>query len=115
MPTVANALFAFTDGPETTVTELPGLANSLFYELPPLTEEETVALVRQPIPFTLVRDVAQYIYHITEGYPDRTHRLCHALYEHQHQYNLAQITVADVATIHKFAANGSGTSAVTHL
>lgn len=110
MPTVANALFAFTDGPANPVTELPGLGSSLFYELPPLTEEETVALVRQPIPFTLVRDVAQYIYHITEGYPDRTHRLCHALFEHQHQYNLAQITVADVATIHKFAANGSGTT-----
>ncbi|MCA9953316.1 MAG: SUMF1/EgtB/PvdO family nonheme iron enzyme [Anaerolineales bacterium] len=112
IPTTANALFAFTDSPEATVTELPALANSLFYELPPLTEAETVALIRQPIPFTLVHDVAQYIYQITNGYPDKTHRLCHALYEHQHEYNLAQITVADVATVHKFSANGSRPTAL---
>lgn len=112
VPATANALFAFTDGADTHVTELPSLVNSLFYALPPLTEEETVALVRQPVPFTLVRDVAQYIYHVTDGYPDKTHRLCHALYEHQQQYNLAQITVADVATVHKFSANGNGAAAL---
>ncbi len=104
----ANVLFSFTDSPEATATDLPILQNGLFYELPPLDEEETVALVRQPVPFTLVRDVAQYIYHITDGHPYKTHQLCHALYEHQHEYNLAQITVADVATVHKYSAkNGS--------
>ena len=104
---IANALFAFTDSPESHTPDLHALKEGLFYHLPPLDEEETVALARQPIPFTLVRDVAQYIYHITDGHPQKTHKLCHALYEHQHEYNLNQITVADVATVHKYnAKNG---------
>ncbi|VAW36016.1 hypothetical protein MNBD_CHLOROFLEXI01-2481 [hydrothermal vent metagenome] len=101
----AHCLFAFTDTPEMNTPEQPALQNSLFYLLPPLDEDETVALVRQPVPFTLVQDVAQYIYQITDGHPHKTHQLCHALYEHQHQYSLSQITVADVATVHKFTAS----------
>lgn len=105
---ISNALFSFTDGPDNSPSELPTLQNGLIYHLPPLNEEETVALVRQPVPFTMVRDVAQYIYHVTDGHPSKTHQLCHALYEHQQQYNLTQITVVDVANVHKFSAqNGS--------
>jgi formylglycine-generating enzyme required for sulfatase activity len=106
--TLASTLFTFTTTPDTDIQSLPILQNGLFYQLPPLNEEETVALIRQPVPFTLVRDVAQYIYHVTDGHPDKTHQLCHALYEHQQQYSLGQITVADVANIHKYSAqNGS--------
>jgi formylglycine-generating enzyme required for sulfatase activity len=94
-----HCLYAFTDTPE------PALQNALFYQLPSLNKDETVALVRQPVPFTLVQDVAQYIYQVTDGHPHKTHQLCHALYEHQHHYNLSQITVADVATVHKFTAS----------
>ena len=84
------------------------MQTGLFYELPPLNEDETIALVRQPITYTLVQDVAQYIYQITDGHPQKTHHLCHSLYEHQQQFNLNQITVADVAAVHKFfQANGS--------
>lgn len=106
---MAHCLFAFTDTPENNTVEQPELQNGLFYQLLPLNEDETVALVRQPVPFTLVQDVAQYIYQVTDGHPYKTHQLCHALYEHQHQYNLSQITVADVATVHKFTTvNGDG-------
>lgn len=106
---MAHCLFAFTDTPDNNTVEQPTLQNGLFYHLPPLNEDETVALVRQPVPFTLVQDVAQYIYQVTDGHPYKTHQLCHALYEHQHQYSLSQITVADVATVHKFTAvNGDG-------
>jgi formylglycine-generating enzyme required for sulfatase activity len=105
--TTARTLFAMTDK-ATNASELPALQNGLFYELPPLDERETVALVRQPVTFTLVHDVAQYIYHVTDGNPYKTHQLCHALYEHQQQYHLTQITVADVASVHKISAkNGS--------
>ena len=103
-----HCLFAFTHTAENSTLEQSALQNSLFYQLPPLNEDETIALVRQPVSFTLVQDVAQYIYHVTNGHPYKTHQLCHALYEHQHQYNLSHITVADVATVHKFSAsNGS--------
>ncbi|WP_420644131.1 SUMF1/EgtB/PvdO family nonheme iron enzyme [Candidatus Leptofilum sp.] len=106
--TTAHAIFAITSPKDGRADEHPALQNGLFYELPPLDEDETIALVRQPVTYTLVQDVAQYIYQITEGHPYKTQQLCHNLYEHQQQYNLSQITVADVATIHKFStANGS--------
>lgn len=112
--TTARTLFAITDEPNSSATELPVLQNGLFYELPPLDEKETIALVRQPVTFTLVHDVAQYIYHVTDGHPYKTHQLCHALYEHQQQYNLAQITVADVATVHKFSAKNGARALPTY-
>ena len=105
---IGSTLFGYADEADRLATEQPALQNGLFYRLPPLDETETIALVRQPVPFMLVRDVAQYIFQVTNGHPEKTHQLCHALYEHQHEYDLAQITVADVATVHKFSAqNGS--------
>lgn len=106
--TSAHILFALREWENGRLLEHPALQNGLFYELPPLNETETVALVRQPVTFTLVQDVAQYIYQVTQGHPQKIHQLCHALYEHQQQYDLAQITVADVAAVHKFTnQNGS--------
>ncbi|MCP4421114.1 MAG: SUMF1/EgtB/PvdO family nonheme iron enzyme [Chloroflexi bacterium] len=107
---LSHSLFAFADTPEASAPELPALQNGLFYQLPPLDEAETVALVRQPIPFILVQDVAQYIYNITNGHPYKTHQLCYALYEHQHQYNISQITVADVAAVHRITASNGDRS-----
>ena len=107
----AHTIFAVTDEGNGRITEHPALQEGLFYHLSPLNEDETISLVRQPVTFTLVQDVAHYIYNVTEGHPYKTQQLCHALYEHQQQYNLGQITVADVATVHKFA-NNNGTSAL---
>ncbi|MCB9009742.1 MAG: hypothetical protein H6656_20650, partial [Ardenticatenaceae bacterium] len=112
--TFARTIFAITEQPDQPATELPLLQNCIFYRLPPLNKEETVALVRQPVPFTLVQDVAQYIYHVTDGHPYKTHQLCHALYEHQQQYNLGQITVADVATVHKLSTQNGAKSLPTY-
>lgn len=112
--TKARTLFAIADEPNHTAAELPTLSEGLFYQLPPLDETETIALVRQPVPFTLVQDVAQYIYHVTDGHPYKTHQLCHALYEHQQQYDLTQITVADVATVHKFSAKNGNSPLPTY-
>lgn len=109
--TTARTLFAIADEPNDQAADLP---DSLIYHLPPLDEDETVALVRQPVPFTLVQDVAQYIYHVTAGYPHKTHQLCHALYEHQQQYNLSQITVADVAAVHKFTTKNGDSPLPTY-
>lgn len=112
--TSACTIFALTAESNGRLTEHPALENGVFYELPPLDENETIALVRQPVAFTLVQDVAKYIYHVTEGHPDRTHQLCHALYEHQQQYHLAQITVADVATVHKFSSSNGAAALPTY-
>ncbi|GJM40559.1 MAG: hypothetical protein DHS20C20_08410 [Ardenticatenaceae bacterium] len=104
----AHAIFALTSSENSQIEENPALQNGLFYELPPLDEDETIALVRQPVTYTLVQDVAQYIYKITEGHPYKTQQLCHNLFIHQQEYNLNQITVADVASVHKFStSNGS--------
>ncbi|MEZ4594198.1 MAG: formylglycine-generating enzyme family protein [Chloroflexota bacterium] len=106
--TSAHVIFALTDPEDGRLPEYPALKNGLFYQLPPLDEAETVALVRQPVTFTLVQDVAQYIYQVTHGHPQKVHQLCHALYEHQQTYDLAQITIADVAALHKLTnQNGS--------
>ncbi len=112
--TTARTLFAIFDEPGNSVTSLTALQDGLFYQLPPLDEDETIALVRQPVPFTLVQDVAQYIYQVTAGHPYKTHQLCHALYEHQQQYDLAQITVADVAAVHKFSTKNGASPLPTY-
>ncbi|MCA9916845.1 MAG: SUMF1/EgtB/PvdO family nonheme iron enzyme [Anaerolineales bacterium] len=100
--TTAHTIFALSDDENGRLLKHPAVQHGLLYELPPLDEDETIALVRQPVPFTVVQDVAHYVYQITQGHPQKTHQICHALYEHQQAYNLNQITVADVATVHKF-------------
>ncbi|WP_420631222.1 formylglycine-generating enzyme family protein [Candidatus Leptofilum sp.] len=114
--TTAHVIFAITssDKDQDHIIEHLALQDGLFYELPPLDEDETIALVRQPVTYTLVQDVAQYIYQITKGHPHKTQQLCHNLYEHQQQYNLSQITVADVATVHKFSSSNGSSALPTY-
>jgi len=86
----------------------PFLENARLYEIGPLADEAAMALVRQPINYTIVKDVAQYIVDLTDGRPYETQRLCHALYERQRQLNLSHITVADVAAVKKTALSTNG-------
>ena len=90
----------------------PFLENARLYEIGPLTDEAAIALVRQPINYTIVKDVAQYIVDLTDGRPYETQRLCHALYERQQQLNLSHITVADVAAVKKAALDIDGATPV---
>lgn len=77
------------------------LQNAPTYELGPLTLEETTRLTREPVNYTIVQDVATYIYQLTNGYPYQIHTICQLLFDYQQQHQLKQITVADVALVQK--------------
>ncbi|MCP5094632.1 MAG: SUMF1/EgtB/PvdO family nonheme iron enzyme, partial [Chloroflexi bacterium] len=80
---------------------LPYLKIADIQDVGPLSKDDAFALLTQPVTYTLVRDVADYIYEITNGYPTEIHTICHALFEHHQKYGLVHITVADVAMAHK--------------
>lgn len=84
---------------EHTQPEPPIFENAHLLPLTKLSQEETIALIRQPVSYTVIQDVAQYIYRLTNGHPYDTQLICHALYNHQQKYNLRQITIADVVFI----------------
>ena len=73
--------------------------NSL--QIGPLSNESALMFTRQPIHYTIVHDVAQYIYDLTGGYPAELQKLCSALFERQQKDDLTHITVADVALVKK--------------
>lgn len=67
-----------------------------------LTQQEAVTLIREPVmtSYTLVQEVARYIFTLTGGHPYALQLYGHALYERQAVYKLRQITVADVVAVH---------------
>jgi formylglycine-generating enzyme required for sulfatase activity len=84
----------------TGVPELhPFLQDTHNYLIESLSPEEAMALIREPVRYTIVKDVAQYIYTLTEGHPYDLQRVCHALYERQKEHSLQQITIADVVLV----------------
>ncbi len=66
-----------------------------------LSLKAATALIRQPISYTVVQDVAHYIYELTEGYPFTLQLFGYALYERQAKLNLRTITVADVVAVRR--------------
>ncbi|RMG98979.1 MAG: ATP-binding protein, partial [Chloroflexi bacterium] len=68
-------------------------------EIGPLSQEAALELIRQPVEYIIVKDVAEYIYRLTEGYPEKIHQICHTLFEHHLENQLHQVTIADVAII----------------
>lgn len=71
--------------------------------LGPLTLEETTQFVRQPVPFTVVKEVVEYIHHLTEGKPVQLHALCHAIFEYQQEKGIKLITISDITHMLKSA------------
>lgn len=69
--------------------------------IPPLSYENASHLIRYPVSYTVVKDVVDYIYQITQGHPYDIQLLCHALYERYQLRNLGQVTVADVIQVKK--------------
>lgn len=67
--------------------------------VPPLSLAAAAALIRQPVSYTVVQDVVQYIYELTDGQPWMLQIYGHALYERQAAQNLRTITVADVVAV----------------
>ncbi|MEZ4641244.1 MAG: SUMF1/EgtB/PvdO family nonheme iron enzyme [Chloroflexota bacterium] len=95
-------LYALETSPEAVLSEqLTFLSEAQYYELAPLSPEMATALIREPVRYTVVKDVASYIYDLTAGQPHQIQILCHALYERQVQYGLSQITVADVVAVYR--------------
>lgn len=65
----------------------------------PFTREETAQFIQQPLRLTIVEDVYNYIYALTEGNPKQLHILCHAIFDYYQERNLQQLTRADVAYV----------------
>ncbi|MCB8944209.1 MAG: SUMF1/EgtB/PvdO family nonheme iron enzyme [Ardenticatenaceae bacterium] len=81
----------------------PLLQNAHGYQLENLPLDEAITLMREPVRYTLVKAVAEYIYTLTNGHPYDLQRVCQALYERHQEHNLQQITIADVVFIKTFA------------
>lgn len=91
---------------ETTETLLSETAQAIFdqaqvYDVGPLATEDTISLVRQPAPFTIFQDVAEYIARLTQNRPYETQLICHGLFKRQQRLNLGLITVADVKAVRR--------------
>lgn len=99
------ALYALETSAVAAVSEQLAFFNEAqYYELTPFNSEVAASLICEPVHYTIVKDVANYIYGLTQGYPHQIQILCHALYERQAQYGLRQITVVDVVAVHRALA-----------
>ncbi len=67
----------------------------------PLSLSAATALIRQPVSFTVVQDVAEYIYKLTGGHPLALQLYGHALFARQAAQNLRTITIADVVGVRR--------------
>ncbi|MBE2198591.1 MAG: SUMF1/EgtB/PvdO family nonheme iron enzyme [Anaerolinea sp.] len=95
-------LYALETSPVAVLSEQVAFLNEAqYYELLPFRPEVAAALVREPVPYMVVQEVANYIYELTAGHPYQLQVLCHALYERQVEYGLSQMTVADVALVYR--------------
>ncbi|MCA9972845.1 MAG: formylglycine-generating enzyme family protein [Anaerolineales bacterium] len=77
------------------------LADVPTFELGPLDQDAAMALICDPMPQILVKDVARYIFSLVGGHPQRIQLLCHRLVARQQQQGLRHLTVADVAAEHR--------------
>ncbi len=96
---LAACLFAFEDSTAHQASQESVFEDARMWKLGTLPKEETIQLIRQPVNYILVQDVAHYIYDLTQGQPYYTQKICANLYKRQQKYNLQQITVADVAAV----------------
>lgn len=106
---------------------IPGEQFSSFDELPfaqwvqsisvhPLTKEEVSTIVRDPVDYIIVQDVAHYIFELTEGHPAKIQQLCFDLFEYQQKHDLQHITVADIIMLQKqLAERGEGRNTAVSL
>lgn len=95
---LAACLFTY----ENSADPLPetGFNDAQIYEVGPLSTEATIEMVRQPVPYKIFKNVAEYIASLTQNKPYETQLICQALYQRQQNLNLGFITVADVKAVH---------------
>ncbi len=96
---LAACIFAFEDTEQYQAPTEAVFEDARMWELGLLSQEDTIQLIRQPISYLLVQNVANYIFDITQGQPYYTQKICGELYERQQKYGLQQITVADVMAV----------------
>lgn len=71
------------------------------YDVGPLEPEEAIGLVRQPMNFTIFKNVAEYIASLSQNHPYETQLICQKLYERRQQLKLNFVTVADVKAVQR--------------
>ncbi|MCB9004154.1 MAG: SUMF1/EgtB/PvdO family nonheme iron enzyme [Ardenticatenaceae bacterium] len=112
------ALFTLAQTSDTALRQALSFLNEADRQtVEPLSLRAAMALIRQPVTYTVVQDVARYIHELTGGKPHEVQMVCHALYERQVQYQLRTITVADVVAVWRDmqAAMPVGTAVSTPL
>lgn len=72
------------------------LADACVHRVAPLEADDAITLMREPAAYTIVNDVAHYIYQLTAGHPARLQQLCRVLNQQQQQQSWQQLTIADV-------------------
>ena len=96
---MAACLFTWQGDEASLLQTHPDCQSARIIEIGPLSKEAAIALIRQPVNYIIVRDVALYIYQLTGGRPYALQKICHALYERQYRLQLNQITAADVNAV----------------
>lgn len=71
------------------------------YDVGPLTDEDTLALIRHPMNYAIFKNVAEYVATLTKNYPYETQLICQELYERRQRLKLNLITVADVKAVQR--------------
>lgn len=61
-----------------------------------LTRAETLALMRQPVPYRVPTMIADYVHALTKGHPGDIQTICSALFRRAQSRSISQLTLADV-------------------
>jgi hypothetical protein len=64
-----------------------------------LTRAETLALMRQPVPYRVPTMVADYVHALTRGHPGDIQTICSALFRRAQSRPIGQLTLADVLAV----------------
>jgi formylglycine-generating enzyme required for sulfatase activity len=93
-------IFTCTASGKAAMTQhLPVLYQAPIIQIGPLDKEAALNLIRQPVNYSIVHEVANYIYELTQGNAYQIQRLCHHLHQYRQQMGLSQLTIADVVHV----------------
>jgi formylglycine-generating enzyme required for sulfatase activity len=110
----ASLIFTCTATGKAALTQhLPILYEAPIIQIGPLSKEAALDLIRQPVNYTIARQVAEYIYELTQGSAYQIQRLCHQLQQYRQQSELGQLTIADVVYVANSQAQADNGRAAT--
>lgn len=64
-----------------------------------LSRDETLTLMRRPVPYRVFSEVASYVYDLVDGHPGDAQRICHALFNRCMERGFSQVTLSDVLAV----------------